>query len=506
MKISVIIIVHNEGLDLEAVVALALASQPAPYEVIVVDDASDPPVRDRFVPQDNLTIYTRKEQGGVAQSRNFGASKATGDVFVFLDSHMRVPSDWLTLIEKAVQHYPHAIFCTSCCGFDTTTKTIQAGARFDSTAHIPFDRKWLNRGPLDVVDQCPMILGACYIVSRMNWERLGGINPNFFGWGGTEQDLSYRAWLYGLEVRRINGLMVAHRFGRGLDDGTFLNSWHTGYNSLVMAATNFEPQVFEDLFLPYMKQLVGGEALTRFQENLKPIMEFREKVQARRVWKDNEMHALCGYRLPTPHELRRTISNFIDLRYKERERVKIDTHIAYRPDMKLGEAYNEILEESQNEWHLFIDHDVLLVNPCWYEILVDIVQNLRAESLDIGLITCVTNRIESNTQRDSLAPKGDDISDHANYAKEVYQRYGNTVVDITDTAIASGFLMLINRTAWKKVGGFCKGFGVDRNFSERLAKYGQRIFKLPGLYVYHRRSQERPQEIKGDTDQASMVC
>ena len=319
MKISVIIVCHNEGRDLEVTTAMAWASDPPPHEVIVVDDYSDPPLAPRLAVFDGVKVIRTEQQIGAGPAKRLGCEHATGDVFIILDAHMRMPMDWLAVVADAQELYPDALMCAVCRGFEMDGKFIGCGAYFQREGDIFLGRRWLGRGKIEEIDPCPCLLGACYIVPRHVWDRLGGINPNFIGWGYGEQDLSLRAWMSGFEVRRINKLVIPHRFNRKRAPGTFMmNTWHNGHNAYVTAATVFEDGVFERLYSPYFRQVYADQARETFYLNRPAVMAFREKVQAARVYSDDELHALCGFRLPTPHEQRQTVLQIIDKRAKNK--------------------------------------------------------------------------------------------------------------------------------------------------------------------------------------------
>ncbi len=299
MKISIVIATHNECWDLEATVALAMASDPPPLEIIVIDDLSDDLVKPRLASFPDVRVYRTETQLGSWPARTFGANSVRPDtnVIILLDSHMRMPLNWLEHVKEACTLYPESSFCTVCRGFGTTTKFLGAGARFDCS-DLFLTRKWLPRGNVETIDECPCLLGACYIIPRKIWRDLGGVNPNFHGWGVGEEDFSLRSRMSGYEIRRINSLVTPHCFGRKRS-GFFMNTWHKAFNTLVTAATVFEDGVFEKLYEPFFRAVFPSKALIRFNEKRSEIDQFREVVQARRIHDDKELSKLCSFNFPT---------------------------------------------------------------------------------------------------------------------------------------------------------------------------------------------------------------
>lgn len=163
---------------------------------------------------------------------------------------------------------------------------------------------------------------------------------------------------------------------------------------------------------------------------------------------------------------------------------KFITHIPYVPGGQLGKEYNRILEKTDSDWILFLDHDVLLCNPHWYRICENAINSLP----DAGMFTCYTNAISCQYQKvgQVLPTKGanSSVMDHLKLSEELYNEFGDSY---TKVGQISGFFMLISRKAWEDVGGFPgEGFyKEDRNFSGRLLRKGYGIYRLDGLYVYH---------------------
>ncbi|NPA42498.1 MAG: glycosyltransferase [Chlorobi bacterium] len=73
-----------------------------PYEIIIVDDGSSPPLEDAARPFTNrLPVrYVRKPNTGPGDSRNRGMREAKGEYFVILDSDVILPSEYLCRLEE----------------------------------------------------------------------------------------------------------------------------------------------------------------------------------------------------------------------------------------------------------------------------------------------------------------------------------------------------------------------------------------------------------------------
>lgn len=114
---SVIIPVHNRPkLAFEAIDSV-LRQSHSPSEVIVVDDASCPPLLLEDPQRENKSIrLVRVEVNvGAAAARNLGALHATGTHLAFLDSDDLWCASHLSSIERVIREYPSAVAIYSLC-------------------------------------------------------------------------------------------------------------------------------------------------------------------------------------------------------------------------------------------------------------------------------------------------------------------------------------------------------------------------------------------------------
>jgi len=125
-SISVIVPTFGRPRELrECLDAIARLDYPRDrYEVVVVDDGSNPPVEpwaDAAAP--GLRVrWLRQENAGPAAARNAGARAAAGEILAFTDDDCRPASDWLPAFAAALSREPRAL-----CG-GTTTNALEDNA------------------------------------------------------------------------------------------------------------------------------------------------------------------------------------------------------------------------------------------------------------------------------------------------------------------------------------------------------------------------------------------
>ena len=99
--VSIIIPVFNGADHVRDAIASALAQQPAPLEVIVVDDGSTDETPAALAAQGDRIRVVRQANAGVSAARNKGAAQARGEWLLFLDADDRLQPGALAALLKA---------------------------------------------------------------------------------------------------------------------------------------------------------------------------------------------------------------------------------------------------------------------------------------------------------------------------------------------------------------------------------------------------------------------
>jgi glycosyltransferase involved in cell wall biosynthesis len=216
-------------------------------EIIVIDDGSSVPV---ICLQGEIILIRHPEPIGVSRSLRRGAEVASGDIIVWLDAHMTFAPDWLDEMLRYVDS--GSLLCSAFWNYEQTVRHcfgarfVWCGERDYMKQHSPgltFDH--LTEFPGSGCVEVPMVIGACYMISRDSYERLGGFSPLFRIWGCNEQDLSARAWLMGVGAKCVTEARVGH-FSRTRFPYT-VKFDHVEFNQLMLLRTVFEESTIEML-------------------------------------------------------------------------------------------------------------------------------------------------------------------------------------------------------------------------------------------------------------------
>lgn len=132
LRLSVIVPVYNNSNDLRDCLTAIIAASGPDKEVIVVDDGSTDDT-----PQVAIDLGVRllqlKINSGVAAARNFGARQATGDILLFVDADVVVPSDAIVSVLGQFQNDPGlaAMFGS----YDTKPRAQSTVSRYRNLLH-----------------------------------------------------------------------------------------------------------------------------------------------------------------------------------------------------------------------------------------------------------------------------------------------------------------------------------------------------------------------------------
>lgn len=100
-RVSVIVPVYNGGKHWTRVLAALAALDPAPAEILLVDDGSTDESRAEALQRGFTVLTTARARSGPGVARNLGAQHAQGDILFFLDADVLVRPDAIRRVTQA---------------------------------------------------------------------------------------------------------------------------------------------------------------------------------------------------------------------------------------------------------------------------------------------------------------------------------------------------------------------------------------------------------------------
>uniref|UniRef100_A0A7S4IHY9 Glycosyltransferase 2-like domain-containing protein n=1 Tax=Odontella aurita TaxID=265563 RepID=A0A7S4IHY9_9STRA len=205
-------------------------------EIVIVDDASDPPLEPLFERafergdvdnggketvlgladlkklQEKVKFVRNEEAMGLIGAKQVGAEAATGDIVVFFDCHVKPdPHYWIPFTRNIGENYRRVVVPTI-TNLNTDTweefgRPAKSGGGL-SKCYLTFDAefKWTT----DDTPYVPIMSGGLLAMSRKWFFEVGGYDRSMHGWGGENLDQSLRIWRCGGEIVSAGDSFVAH--------------------------------------------------------------------------------------------------------------------------------------------------------------------------------------------------------------------------------------------------------------------------------------------------------
>lgn len=227
---SVIICFYNEEFHvlLRTVHSVLDRSNPSVlHEILLVDDSSD--LDDLH---GNLLEYSKKNfpakvnilrtpsRAGLIRARIFGSRHATGDVLVFLDSHVEPNVNWLLPLVSRIHEDSHSVVTPiidiiNADTFEYTPSPLVKGG-FNWGLHFRWDP--VKKGELKTIDDyvkpivSPTMAGGLFAIDKKYFVELGEYDEGMDIWGGENTEMSFRIWMCGGKLEIIPCSRVGHVF------------------------------------------------------------------------------------------------------------------------------------------------------------------------------------------------------------------------------------------------------------------------------------------------------
>lgn len=197
-------------------------------EIILVDDFSDLPELEFHLLSDlhsqlqyeRLRYIRNEKREGLIRSRLIGAHEATGDIIIFLDSHIEVNIRWIEPLLDLVRHENSTlavpvIDLINADTFEYSSSPLVRGG-FNWGLHY----KWENlpagtlklesdfKGPFN----SPTMAGGLFAINKLYFHYIGEYDEGMDIWGGENLEISFRVWQCGGAIKIVPCSRVGHIF------------------------------------------------------------------------------------------------------------------------------------------------------------------------------------------------------------------------------------------------------------------------------------------------------
>jgi GT2 family glycosyltransferase len=250
--ISVVIPTWNGARHLPVCLTALRRQTLAPYQVIVVDNASTDETRaliERDFPETALiALPTNRRFAGAC---NAGMRASRGDFVALLNNDTEADPLWLERVAAAFAGHPDAGFVASKLRLFDRRDTLHSAGDFYSARGVPGNRGvWqVDRGQFDA-DYVFGACGAASVYSRAMLDRIGLLDETF-EFSCEDVDLSWRAQLAGYRCAFAHDAIVYHKVSA--TGGGTLNSYYDGRNFIWLLAKDVPGEVWRRQFGPIIR-------------------------------------------------------------------------------------------------------------------------------------------------------------------------------------------------------------------------------------------------------------
>lgn len=207
--VSVLTIVKDRAAHLQQLVAGLSRSACVPAELVIVD-MSMPPLD---VPEAGfpITVLRLPDAGlPLAKARNAAARTASSDIMIFLDVDCIPARDLVSRLGDAVEENDALI----CAEVRYLPSQGQDGVWTDAEMHdagvVHPARNFPDRG-LRIEANPGLFWSLAFGIRRSAFERVGGFDERFVGYGAEDTDFGFRAQAAGLPLMFLGGAGAFHQ-------------------------------------------------------------------------------------------------------------------------------------------------------------------------------------------------------------------------------------------------------------------------------------------------------
>ena len=215
-KLSVVMVTHGAWPLVERAIAALIEHTPAPFELIVVDNASTDKTAARLSECDGVRLVLNDSNRGFGPATNQGAELARGDYLLLLNSDAFVHRGWFAPLADTISR--PTVGAVVPAYLDTAGLLQEAGALLarDGTVHLYGEGDDPNRGCYRFRRTVDYGSAVCMLIGRRTFASLGGFDDRYAPAYYEDTDLCLRLAERGMSVVYEPRSTVTHvRYGSG---------------------------------------------------------------------------------------------------------------------------------------------------------------------------------------------------------------------------------------------------------------------------------------------------
>lgn len=206
--VSIVIPAFNQAEITRQCVASIVANTVHPYQVILVDNGSDPPLALSFSGQEKVRVVRSETNLGFAAGVNLGLAQAAGDV-VLLNNDTLVPEGWLLRLH-AVLHDAPDIGAVGPMSNQVSGSQLIPGLTFSSQDEINRFARQRREAFGDAIRNVARLVGFCMLIRGEVVRKVGVFDEQFATGNFEDDDYCVRILRAGYRLCVDEGSFVFH--------------------------------------------------------------------------------------------------------------------------------------------------------------------------------------------------------------------------------------------------------------------------------------------------------
>lgn len=211
--ISIIIPVFNQH-DMTEECITAVRENTQGYELIIVDNGSEPPIKPPFTGFIETTLIRNEENKGFPIAVNQGIRAAKGDVIILLNNDVIVTPGWAEKLAGWLDEFDIIGPVTNyCAGLQRVTLPVYQSR--DGLNEVAEEQAEAEEGHAEEVN---WIIGFCMAFPKALFDQLGPFDESLWPCSGEEIDFCLRARAAGHRVGIAHDVYVHHSGSQTFND------------------------------------------------------------------------------------------------------------------------------------------------------------------------------------------------------------------------------------------------------------------------------------------------
>jgi GT2 family glycosyltransferase/tetratricopeptide (TPR) repeat protein/MoaA/NifB/PqqE/SkfB family radical SAM enzyme len=485
--LSIVIVTYNSAKDIGACLESVRANTVLPYEIIVVDNASQDNTRERLRGLQLEKLILNPANNGFSKGCNQGIGLAEGDHIVLLNPDTRVTHRW---DERLVHHVGDDIGAVGplsnyVAGLQKYEHYTDARLSNNFAAEALAENLYSQNGGQG--KETKLLIGFCLLIPRKVIEEVGNLDEELF-LGNDDLDLSLRIRSKGYKLIVATDAFVFHR-----GHVSFTSQPSDSSRLLIQQSTDALYRKLVSRFgawgLPPAMELWGigwfrpsGEVIRKTRLVSIVILTHNQLDCTRKCIASISAHTAMPFELivvdnASTDETVHYLENEVKDRYPH---IPL-TVIRNRENLGYAAGNNSGIQRCRGDYILVMNNDVV-VTPKWLERLLD----SAMDDAGIGIVGPVTNHVSGPQRVKDIAYRPETLQGLDEFARAFSEK--NTGKRSAHWKVV-GFCMLIHREVIRQIGGFDPRFGVgnfeDDDFCARAFLAGFKTRIAEDCFVHH---------------------